>query len=67
MMPHSPPESKSPEILTAAAAAELLGVSLQTIYAEVRRGRLPHFHVGRLLRFRRAELLALGERKGRGR
>jgi excisionase family DNA binding protein len=48
-----------PEVLTPKEAAALLRCGVGTIYADCRRKRLPFFRVGRCLRFRRAELLAL--------
>lgn len=56
------PTADNPEILTVPEAAALLRCGIGTIYADVRRKRLPFFRVGRCFRFRRAELLAL---KGR--
>lgn len=56
------PSSNNQDILTVPEAALLLRCGVGTIYADVRRKRLPFFRVGRCLRFRRAELLAL---KGR--
>jgi excisionase family DNA binding protein len=51
------------EILTPNEAAELFRVPLSWIYGHV--GELPHFKIGRLLRFDRAELEAWFERKHR--
>ena len=45
-------------------AAEWLGVSVPTIERAVRRGELPSIKVGRLRRFRRADLLAMNEERG---
>jgi excisionase family DNA binding protein len=38
------------------SAAALLGVSTRTVYVWVERGELPHIRVGRLVRFRPADL-----------
>jgi excisionase family DNA binding protein len=46
------------------AAAEWLGCSVPTLERAVRRGEIPSIKVGRLRRFRRADLLAMNERGG---
>lgn len=46
-------------------AARLLGCSVATVERLVRVGRIPSVKVGRLRRFRRADLLALNEKGGR--
>lgn len=51
--------NQPPEVLNVQEAAQLLRCGVSTIYADVRRRRLPFFRVGRCLRFRRAELLSL--------
>ena len=38
------------------SAAALLGVSTRTVYVWVEMGKLPHVRVGRLVRFRPADL-----------
>lgn len=40
-------------LLTADDLADLLGVHVQWVYKQVRRGRIPHVKLGRSLRFRR--------------
>ncbi len=44
-------------LITAAAAAALLGVRKQTVYLWARQGRVPYYRVGRLLKFDGEELL----------
>ena len=46
-----------PDVLTPIEAAALLRCGVGTIYADVRRKKLPFFRVGRLLRFKRSDLL----------
>lgn len=46
------------------AAAGWLGMSVPTIERAVRRGEIPSIKVGRLRRFRRADLLAMNEKGG---
>lgn len=46
------------------AAARLLGCSAPTVERLVRDGRIPSIKVGRLRRFRRADLMALNEKGG---
>lgn len=50
---------ETPAALSPAAAAEMLGVTRQTIYALIARGQLRRFKVGRLTRIPRADVLAL--------
>ena len=47
-------------------AAELLGCSVPTVERAVRRGEIPSIRVGRLRRYRRADLLALDATKNGG-
>lgn len=47
------------QVMTAAEVAELLRVHLNTVYNRVAAGTLPHFRVGRAIRFRRSEIEAL--------
>lgn len=35
---------------------EYLGIPISTIYVYSMRGKIPHFHIGKLLRFRRADI-----------
>lgn len=58
-LPQNPSGHNSPEVLNPPEAAQLLRCGLSTVYADVRRKRLPHFRVGRCLKFYRGELLAL--------
>ena len=55
-------------LLTAAEAARLLGVKASTVRALGRRGDLPIVHPtgGRLVRYRREDLLALISRRREG-
>ena len=48
-----------PDVLTVKEAAALLRCGVGTIYADVRRKKLPFFKVGRLVRFHREALLSL--------
>lgn len=69
-MPSRPERPKVPQQwLDADEAAEYLRLrSRRALYDHVRRGRVPAHRLGRLLRFRRAELdAALGVRDEKGR
>ena len=44
------------KMLTVDEVAEILRVSIGTIYRWASDGRLPHIHLGRLLRFREDEV-----------
>lgn len=48
----------SDELLTAAEVAGLLRVTKAWVYAETRRGALPHVRLGRYVRYRRAAIVA---------
>src|SRR4051812_13438713 len=54
------------ELLTADEVAEMVGMGVDWIYAETRKGRIPHIKLGRCRRYRleaiRAWLAALEER-----
>lgn len=52
--------SNSPDITLATAPeiASLLGISRQFVYLMAERGELPHFRIGRAVRFDRREVLA---------
>lgn len=52
--------------IDAGAAAKLLGVNRRTIAKLAKRGDLPSSRLGRLLRFRRADVLGLLEKRGGG-
>ena len=54
--PSRPMDSAS--LMLAADVAELLQVSTAWVYAETRRGRLPHIRLGRYVRYRRAAIEA---------
>ena len=43
-------------LMTAAAAARYLSCSVSTIRRMVGRGEIPHFRLGKLIRFRRSEI-----------
>jgi excisionase family DNA binding protein len=58
-------EQTTPEVLDVKQAAALLHCGVGTIYADVRRKKLPHFFVGRCLRFYRSALLSLGAKERR--
>ncbi len=51
-------------MLDALAAAELLGCSVPTIERLTKSGAIPSVKIGRLRRYRRADLLALANEKG---
>jgi excisionase family DNA binding protein len=65
----TPPDDAMPPsqiALTVKQVAELLGMTAKAVYHRAERGQLPGvFHVGRSLRFRRADLLRLVA-EGRG-
>ena len=46
------------EVLTVAQAAQWLQISKNTVYELIRRGKLPHFRVGRGIRIFKDELIA---------
>jgi excisionase family DNA binding protein len=54
------------EVLTPEQAAELLHVSVATVYRELRAGRLPGFKIGQQWRLSRDELLRLVQAGGLG-
>ena len=47
-----------PVLLTAREAARLLGLRESALRDHTRRGLVPHLRIGRLLRYREADLLA---------
>ena len=47
-----------PDVLSPEQAARLLRVSVNTLYAEVRAGRIPHLRVGRGIRILKLSLVA---------
>lgn len=52
-------QADTPEgLITAADAAELLSSKTNTLYELVRRKRIPHYRIGKNIRFRCSELLA---------
>lgn len=53
--------SQVPEILSTEQAALFMGVDVQTIRREARKGRLPHLKVGKKNRYRRHDLLTVFE------
>jgi excisionase family DNA binding protein len=54
-----------PRLLTVTEAAEFLGRGVNTIYIDVRAGKIPHFRVGTAIRFDLDELRAwLEENRG---
>jgi excisionase family DNA binding protein len=44
-------------VLSMKEATRLLGIGENTLYALVNAKRIPHFHIGRVIKFRRSELL----------
>ena len=55
------PSDTPPEWIDTSVAAALLGVSTRQVAKMAKAGDLPHGNVGRLLRFRRSDVLALLE------
>ncbi len=47
-----------PNILTTAEAARMLRIRESTLRDHTRRGVIPHFHIGRLVRYHAADLAA---------
>jgi excisionase family DNA binding protein len=45
-------------LIAAEEVADLLGMSRDWVYAEVRAGRIPHIRLGRYVRFRRESIEA---------
>ena len=43
-------------LMTAAQVAEYTQLNIQTIWAKVRSGDLPHYRLGRAIRFKREEI-----------
>lgn len=56
----------SDPMLDVMQAAEILGVSREWVYKLAGRGELPHYRLGRSIRFRRSELEAFLEAARRG-
>ena len=50
--PQGPPES----MVNVKAAAAFLGISLSNVYAYVERKQVPHYRIGRSIKFRVSEL-----------
>lgn len=59
-----PEEVERDQILDAHGAAALLGCSVATIERRTRDGSIPSLRIGRLRRYRRADLLALNAKGG---
>lgn len=55
-MPLSQSSDRGTQLLSAKETATYLGLPLSSIYSLVYKKRIPHTHLGRLLRFRRDEL-----------
>jgi excisionase family DNA binding protein len=51
------------EILNAPEVAALLGVSIDTVYSWTMRKAIPHFKLGKMLRFNKAEVIQWLETK----
>lgn len=58
--------AEADSLLTAAEVAALLRVTKAWVYAETRRGALPHVRLGRYVRYRRAAVSAWVEEIERG-
>ena len=52
----------TPEYLSVKDAAQLLACSEKVVRAEIQRGRIPSYRIGRLIRIRIADLEQLRER-----
>lgn len=50
-------------VMTAKEAAELLRVSKDSLYRDVRRGRIPHMKIGATILFRRDTLMSWMEQQ----
>jgi excisionase family DNA binding protein len=63
------PASDLPELLRVQEVAEWADVSRGVVYEEIRRGRLAHIAIGRLVRIPRSALVAWanGSQNGNGR
>lgn len=55
-MPQETEHSASPPTMTAKKVAHRLGLRLHRVYELTRRGILPHFRLGRQIRYDRQEL-----------
>ncbi len=51
------------QFLSPAEVAELLGVKKSTVYQWTHQGFIPHVKLGRLVRFREAEIMAWVEKR----
>ena len=49
--------SEYPEVLTIEQAAEMLAVSKSTLYRSIRKEEIPHFRIGRSIRFVKSQIL----------
>lgn len=54
------------ELLTAEEVAAMLGMGVDWVWAQARRGRIPHVKLGRFRRFRRQAILVWLEQMERG-
>ena len=67
--PRDPPDPPSSgptggrELLTAEEVAYLLGMGVDWVYAQTRKGRIPHIRLGRSVRYRRQAILDWLEKK----
>lgn len=53
------PADQPPEILLAREVADILRCSDQQVYNLARAGKIPSIRIGKLVRFRRSEILAM--------
>lgn len=51
-------------LMTVTQLSEYLGIPTSTIYAYSMREKIPHFHIGKLLRFRKPDIDAWLENGG---
>jgi excisionase family DNA binding protein len=58
------PSSEAEDVLTAGQVAEMLGLSLKTVYESAARGRIPCRRVGRRCLFFRPAIVAWLEQTG---
>lgn len=59
-MPHAPDDPAAlPETLKVSEVAALLRLGVSTVYDLARKQLIPHYRVGRSLRFRRADVFSI--------
>ena len=53
-----PKDKQESEFMTVKELAEMLGITVMTVYRWLKAGKLPHYNFGKTKRFRRAEVEA---------